>query len=554
MNNQLPIQSSKAQPVAIVNWKETQGSNGHNFNCIHGKLIHSTIWIREQDQFDKNRYCSIILRGDDKLIYPRLRYTCDEVKHPMKSPGLSDDSYTFYVRVNGKQSEKFLDCINLINSNTPLGKEAMSAISKLIVGYSLEGNAGVNFLPMFGFILAMNAQDFLPSDVTKLICQLFIRSTGIEFAEKNTEQFYKEFAVKALKGVDNTSQINQGKKYVRTAQDLRELIGKNYPCSDETLHDDIINAIKNNLFDPNHEIVLENMSFDLGRDKTLKAQKNITFGENCWVKNGRIEFHQGELNATGKNASVVACGEGAIANAYKGASADAKVSGATANANDPDTTANAEATGAVANANAPNSTSNAHKPGSVANANVAKATACTWSKDARGYALADGATAVGMAPHSFVYAAAKGAIADSRGPTTKAIVMVEGGIAIGTEVVSYLQFCADMGDPGAAFKFGLSLVTAFFATEDDMKIGREYLEKAHNLGHKEAAFELGKAYSDYTYIRKDLILAKEWFGIAAQKGNGKAKQWLLENMPKDSLFVTTIDKIKESPFDNDENY
>jgi hypothetical protein len=194
-------QSTKIQSAEKVHWEERQEGDSHYFCCMQGKLVGSTIWIREQDQHDKNRYCSIVLgEADHATLYDsglcRLLVVdgCDEIKsRPARSKIASD--YIFYVHVNDEKSGRFLDCINLMNKYSPIGKEALSTISKLVMGYAIEGNVSVLFWPIFRFFMAMNALNF-PKEITTFIYQLFMlskyQSTRIEFAKNNSRQYYKE--------------------------------------------------------------------------------------------------------------------------------------------------------------------------------------------------------------------------------------------------------------------------------------------------------------------------------------------------------------------------
>jgi hypothetical protein len=107
-----------------MSWEKTQDENDVSYICTEGELKGSTIYIRKQDEFKKNRFCSIVLRGNDNVILKELckpiRDTCDNVRHVMDSPGLTTEVYTFLFHDNDDKSQIFLDCINRLSKICPL--------------------------------------------------------------------------------------------------------------------------------------------------------------------------------------------------------------------------------------------------------------------------------------------------------------------------------------------------------------------------------------------------------------------------------------------------
>jgi hypothetical protein len=114
--------------------------NNALYICTEGPLKDSCIRIIRQDQFEKNRYCSIALSCTDQVIYDKLQpcilEACNEVKHP---PRISDykDEYTFYVTKGGNRSKEFFQCIEVINKEAPLENhmnEIAESVGKVYAG------------------------------------------------------------------------------------------------------------------------------------------------------------------------------------------------------------------------------------------------------------------------------------------------------------------------------------------------------------------------------------------------------------------------------------
>jgi hypothetical protein len=68
-----PIQSTQTQLVEKAIWKESKKDDGYHFECPQGELLMgSVIWMDNQNESDKHRHCSIVLRGDINYIKTNL--------------------------------------------------------------------------------------------------------------------------------------------------------------------------------------------------------------------------------------------------------------------------------------------------------------------------------------------------------------------------------------------------------------------------------------------------------------------------------------------------
>jgi hypothetical protein len=253
-------------------------------------------------------------------------------------------------------------------------------------------------------------------------------------------------------------------------------------------------------------------------------------------------------NATAAWSEASATVSGSTANATKGsASASAKVSGATANATAIRAYAFADASGATANAIASCARAFAMVSGTTANATANYSEAFASALDSTANATTNGAKAVAEKAGATANATANGARATTDAPGTivnattegaKAIASVAGSIAIAShklaevnvehveaKMIKYNEFTAirlnldkflDKNEngrerAGAAFLVGMAFCDGKDVKQSD-KFATFFLSLAHELGHPNAAFELGELYSKKrSWLRQDVGIGDGWY-------------------------------------------
>lgn len=200
-------QPTESQSAEEENWSSRSDGRNHYFHCLKGQLMGSLIWVVEQ-QVHPNRHCYIGLRGDiafiESNLYPSIRVVSDKIERLTATDGTQKiEDYDFYCHVNDKKSEDFVNCITLINQHSPLGEKLLSAMAILMAGYSGVGDVQGGLLPLFAFAMGVHVHEFLPDDAIGIICLLFIQSSGIEFDDENSVEYYRELIAKGLQEPEN---------------------------------------------------------------------------------------------------------------------------------------------------------------------------------------------------------------------------------------------------------------------------------------------------------------------------------------------------------------
>jgi len=86
-----------------------------------------------------------------------------------------------------------------------------------------------------------------------------------------------------------------------------------------------------------------------------------------------------------------------------------------------------------------------------------------------------------------------------------------------------LQKAADAGDPDACYELGTRYLAGAKDTPQNATRAMLYFETAARKGHRDAAFRLGKMYSEGAQIPQDYAKAIEYYTIAARAGDAIAQ-------------------------------
>jgi hypothetical protein len=329
--------------------------------------------------------------------------------------------------------------------------------------------------------------------------------------------------------------------------------------------DNLVQDVANGTFPTAFSITLDGMVFDLGPKREIFFPENVTL-ENCQVRSGKVGFHRGTAEAILEGATVVACGSDATANATANTAKSYAIAfGATANATAPYAMAYATVSGATANATARafadatayGATANATAKGAIAVAKASGATANATANGAHAVATATGATANATANGAYASASQSGTIAHATAAGATAIASNTGSIAFANhplaealvradnaKVIQHNEFMAIRPNldnfldknvtrrerAGAAFLVGMAFCDGKDVKQSDT-FSAIFLGLACELGHPNAAFELGELYSKKrSWFRQDHRRADVWYStetLDQKKGRELAPKYTL---------------------------